>query len=103
MRPGRRMVARCRVERGCGMFTARRDTRRLLKPLAILGLLAAMLTLLLLLLAQAQHAHAETITVNSAADVVADDGVCTLREAITAANTDAASGATPGGDRKSGV
>ncbi|MCB8989149.1 MAG: CSLREA domain-containing protein [Ardenticatenaceae bacterium] len=37
-----------------------------------------------------------TITVNSTLDVVADDGVCTLREAITAANTDTASGALAG-------
>lgn len=41
------------------------------------------------------HAAA-TITVNSKADTQADDGECTLREAITAANTDTASGATPG-------
>jgi CSLREA domain-containing protein len=39
---------------------------------------------------------AATITVNSTADVAANDGVCTLREAITAANTDTASGAAPG-------
>jgi CSLREA domain-containing protein len=41
-------------------------------------------------------AHAATITVDSATNAVADDGVCTLREAITAANSDTASGATPG-------
>jgi len=35
-----------------------------------------------------------TINVNSAADTVADDGVCTLREAVTAANTNMASGST---------
>ena len=34
-----------------------------------------------------------TITVNSTADAAADDGACTLREAITAANTNTASGA----------
>lgn len=39
---------------------------------------------------------AATITVNSTADVEADDGECTLREAIVAANNDAASGATTG-------
>lgn len=39
---------------------------------------------------------AATITVNSAADDVDDDGECTLREAIIAANTDTASGATTG-------
>jgi CSLREA domain-containing protein len=51
--------------------------------------------LFLLLLAPAP-AFAASIVVNSAADTVADDGVCTLREAITAANTDTASGATAG-------
>lgn len=39
---------------------------------------------------------AATITVNSNADVAANDGVCTLREAITAANTNTASGALAG-------
>ena len=40
---------------------------------------------------------AATITVNSTSDAAnGTDGVCTLREAITAANTNAASGATPG-------
>lgn len=46
------------------------------------------------------HSHAATITVNDddsgVGDVAADDGSCTLREAIIAANTDTASGATPG-------
>jgi len=41
-------------------------------------------------------AHANTITVNSVADVVANDGQCTLREAIIAANTNAASGGAGG-------
>ena len=48
------------------------------------------------LIASAPAASAATITVNDAGDTTADDGVCTLREAITAANTNAASGATPG-------
>ena len=40
---------------------------------------------------------ASTVTVNSLSDVAnGADGLCTLREAITAANSDAASGATPG-------
>ena len=43
----------------------------------------------------AAHA-AGGIIVNTDADTVADDGVCTLREAITAANSDSASGATAG-------
>jgi CSLREA domain-containing protein len=41
-------------------------------------------------------ARAATITVNSTADVVADDGQCTLREAIISANTNTASGALGG-------
>jgi CSLREA domain-containing protein len=44
----------------------------------------------------ARAAAANTITVNSAADTTADDGVCTLREAIIAANTNTASGAMTG-------
>lgn len=39
---------------------------------------------------------AGTITVTSNADVAADDGECTFREALTAANDDTASGSTPG-------
>src|SRR5205085_11158351 len=37
-----------------------------------------------------------TINVNSLADVAANDGQCTLREGITAANADTASGAAAG-------
>jgi CSLREA domain-containing protein len=37
-----------------------------------------------------------TIIVNSTADVIADNGSCTLREAITAANSDTASGSSAG-------
>src|SRR5262249_54256869 len=40
--------------------------------------------------------HAATITVNSIADAIANDGQCTLREAIIAANTNIASGAAAG-------
>ncbi|MEO8054808.1 MAG: CSLREA domain-containing protein, partial [Acidobacteriota bacterium] len=54
--------------------------------------LAALAALLLTPVA----ARAATITVNSAADTTANDGKCTLREAITAANTDTASGAAAG-------
>jgi CSLREA domain-containing protein len=36
------------------------------------------------------------ISVNSLSDVAADDGLCTLREALTSANTQAASGAASG-------
>ena len=49
------------------------------------------------LLAPAGAAFADgSIEVNSSGDTVADDGVCTLREAIIAANTDTASGASVG-------
>ena len=43
-----------------------------------------------------QALWAATITVNSVTDTAANDGVCTLREAITAANTNIASGALAG-------
>ena len=43
------------------------------------------------------HPAGNTITVNSTSDVAdGTDGLCTLREAITAANSDTASGATAG-------
>jgi hypothetical protein len=47
-------------------------------------------------LAAPTAAGARTITVDSGRDVLADDGTCTLREAVIAANEDTASGATPG-------
>ena len=46
------------------------------------------------LLAAAQPGSAATITVNSVSDVQANDGVCTLREAIMNANGDNQSGST---------
>ncbi|MEM1055941.1 MAG: choice-of-anchor Q domain-containing protein [Bacteroidota bacterium] len=52
--------------------------------------LATVLVLFLALPASAQ------IVVNSTNDVLGDEGNCTLREALRAANTDTASGATPG-------
>jgi CSLREA domain-containing protein len=59
-------------------------------------LLAALALAFVLTLALASPAQAATITVNSTNDTAADDGACTLREAITAANTNSASGATVG-------
>ncbi|HEY6895516.1 MAG TPA: CSLREA domain-containing protein, partial [Rhodanobacteraceae bacterium] len=44
----------------------------------------------------AAPAAGTTITVNSSGDAAADDGECTLREAITAASTNLPSGATGG-------
>ena len=52
--------------------------------------------LLLSLLLVPGAGGAATITVNSTADTVANDGVCTLREAIIAANTNTPSGAMAG-------
>src|SRR5438876_495941 len=49
-----------------------------------------------LLLVCAASASAATITVTSTGDATADDGQCTLREAITAANTNTASTDTTG-------
>jgi len=60
------------------------------------ALIAVLLAALVLYLIPAPAAHGATITVNSTADVVADDGQCTLREAITAANADSASGSMTG-------
>ena len=57
---------------------------------------ALILTILGLLMAvSAAPVAAASLTVNSPADTAANDGSCTLREAITAANTDTASGASP--------
>jgi CSLREA domain-containing protein len=53
--------------------------------------------LVLLVLAWAGPLRAAIITVNTADDLYpADDGTCSLREAVTAANDDAPSGLTPG-------
>lgn len=49
-----------------------------------------------LLALAALPAEASTITVNTSGDTAANDGRCTLREAITAANTNTASGAAAG-------
>jgi CSLREA domain-containing protein len=51
----------------------------------------------LLLMHQTAHADA-TITVNTIADLLADDGQCSLREAVIAANTDTATGGCPAGN-----
>ena len=51
---------------------------------------------LLVVLLAAVPASAADIDVDSTADAVADDGTCSLREAISAANEDTASGGQPG-------
>ena len=62
--------------------------------------LALLLVLLLAMAALSEMtapvAHAATITVNSTTNTVANDGFCTLREAITAAKTNTASGPAAG-------
>src|SRR6266404_6805123 len=61
----------------------------------------AMSTLVLMLgvlCLAASAASAKTITVTGIGDTIAVDGVVTLREAITAANTNAPSGDAPAGD-----
>ncbi len=72
------------------MFVKKRINLSLV--LSIVLLAVAAYTTLKVLPVQA----AATITVNSTADDQANDGVCTLREAIIAANTDTASGAAVG-------
>ena len=57
-----------------------------------------MATLICVLFLAAAAASAKTITVTSTGDTIAVDGVVTLREAITAANTNAPSGDAPAGD-----
>jgi CSLREA domain-containing protein len=56
-----------------------------------------MKTLRLLLLVLALPLSATTITVTGTGDTIAVDGACTLREAVAAANTNAASGDCPAG------
>ena len=63
-------------------------------PRAFRVLLAAALFLVAFGMAPARAARAASLTVNSAADTAANDGQCTLREAITNANGDDQSGST---------
>ena len=65
-------------------------------PPAIRRLGALLFALALLGSLTVSHALAASITVNSLTDLAANDGACTLREAIIAANTHAASGASAG-------
>src|SRR5919107_3792133 len=67
-----------------------------LSPLLVLLVLAALAAGLTMSVVLARPAQAATLTVNSLADTTANDGQCTLREAITSANTDTASGAAAG-------
>ena len=51
----------------------------------------SLILVIIISMMQPNSAYAASITVNSLADTVGDDGICTLREAIIAANTDTAS------------
>ena len=55
-----------------------------------------LLAIVLVLSVFSHPMHAAVIVVDGADSVVADNGECSLREAITAANTDSPSGGTPG-------
>ncbi len=68
------------------------ETKRLQLSSAALACAVACTAILL----APASARASTITVNSTSDAAANDGACTLREAIIAANTNAASGAAAG-------
>ena len=54
-------------------------------------------------ISRTEAAPEKAIAVNSIADIVADDGQCTLREAITAANSDTASGISSGESQAAGM
>ena len=61
------------------------------------GVLSTMFGLLVFCMLTATVASATTITVTGTGDTIAVDGVITLREAMTAANSNAASGDAPAG------
>jgi CSLREA domain-containing protein len=83
------MCARHRVVVSASRFARRKERPMHTMRLALAGLLTT-------LLAGAVAAHAAEITVTMKDDVVADDGRCSLREAIDAANTDSRSGRKAG-------
>src|SRR5574340_1492117 len=56
----------------------------------------ALFGMMVLAAAGAMPAHAATINVTTFADTIADDGACSLREAVIAATSNTASGATAG-------
>ena len=70
----------------------------MLKTVPKIGAAVGRLALPLSLLAAAYPAAATTYVVDSLADTVAADGALTLREALTAANTNAASGDAAAGE-----
>lgn len=77
------------------MKTRVRYSFRSTSPLCLLVLFIALAALAIVLLFwQAPPAHAAAITVNTTLDTIANDGKCSLREAIINANNDDQSGST---------
>jgi parallel beta-helix repeat protein len=76
---------------GSGWWRARGFVTRTMQVIGILFVIVPLLAGVLV-----RSAVASTITVNADTDIVADDGFCTLREAIISANTNTASGLTGG-------
>ena len=70
--------------------------RKLHRSISPGGMFRILIITLLLVFAIPLHARATTIAVNTTSDVRAEDGQCSLREAVIAANSDTASGSTPG-------
>lgn len=70
---------------------------RVISPPRLLTLITAAVMLSILLAVPHRTARAASITVTTSDDVIADDGECSLREAIIAANTNTASTDTVGG------
>jgi CSLREA domain-containing protein len=91
-RAGRRLAA----IRGADMPTCTTDTVRARLTVPAIATLVASASWVVVIAPGSPAAAATTIVVTTTDDVVADDGACSLREAVTAANTDTASGATPG-------
>ena len=78
------------------MLSARQEDGGAIAVLGRVGVVALLVTGAPVILSTSPAEASSVITVTSAADVVADDGDCTLREAIEASNTDTTSGAAPG-------
>src|SRR5262245_26506640 len=75
---------------GRGQITLRRkEMRNVSTPKRPTMPLAMSIAFAISILCCSSYVHAATITVTGSGDAVAADGQCTLREAITAANTDA--------------
>lgn len=71
-------------------------TKKLNRSKIYIATLIVVASLLALVVPISRVNAASTITVNSTADTTANDGECTLREAIIASNTDTVSGAAAG-------